>query len=87
MSLAPQAMSDCAPVAADGRGNEMLLAKVEAWTHGGSSAASHLRLLCCLLQSSLAAQRQLFEDPSQAGRSVPSIWHAICNAYWTARLL
>jgi hypothetical protein len=79
MSLAPQAMSDCAPVAADGRGNEMLLAKVEAWTHGGSSAASHLRLLCCLLQSSLAAQRQLFEDQSQAGRSVPSIWQAICN--------
>jgi len=57
----------------------MLLAKVEAWTHGGSSAASHLRLLCCLLQSSLAAQRQLFEDQSQAGRSVPSIWQAICN--------
>lgn len=52
----------------DGRGNEMLLAKVEAWTHGSSSAASHLRLLCYLLQSSLAAQRQLFENPSQAGR-------------------
>ncbi|KAL0028131.1 hypothetical protein WJX77_009068 [Trebouxia sp. C0004] len=52
----------------DGRGNEMLLTKVEAWTRGGSSAASHLRLLCYLLQSSLAAQRQLFEDPCQADR-------------------
>ena len=56
----------------------MLLTKVEAWTHGGSSAASHLRLLCYLLQSSLAAQRQLFEDPSQAGRSAGMQWHAIC---------
>ncbi len=81
MSLASEAMSDCASVAADGRGNEMLLAKVEAWIHGASSAASHLRLLCCLLQSSLAAQRQLFEDPPQAGRSVPTIWHALCGAY------
>ncbi|KAA6419767.1 MAG: hypothetical protein FRX49_10300 [Trebouxia sp. A1-2] len=52
----------------DGRGNEVLVTKVEAWTQGGSSAASHLRLLCSLLQSSLAAQRQLFEQPSQAGR-------------------
>jgi len=81
MSFAPQAISDCVSDAADGRGNEMLLAKVEAWTHGGSSAGSHLCLLCYLLQSSLAAQRQLFEDPSQAGRSVASIWHAICSAY------
>ncbi|DBA88872.1 TPA: hypothetical protein ACH3X2_000117 [Trebouxia sp. C0005] len=52
----------------DGRGNEVLVTKVEAWTQGGSSAASHLRLLCSLLQSSLAAQRQLFEQPSQEGR-------------------
>ena len=48
----------------------MLLARVEAWTHGGSSAAAHLRLLCYLLQSSLAAERQLFEDSSLAARSV-----------------
>ncbi len=52
----------------DGKGNEMLLAKVEAWVQGGSSAASHLRLLCYLLQSSLAAQRQLLEDPPLANR-------------------
>ena len=65
----------------------MLLTKVEAWTHGGSSAASHLRLLCYLLQSSLAAQRQLFEDPSQADRSVPLSGMQSVICYLTARFL
>ena len=54
----------------DGKGSEMLLAKVEAWAQGSSSAAAHLRLLSYLLQSSLAAQRQLLEDATLADRYI-----------------
>lgn len=57
---------------ADGKGDEMMLAKLEAWVKGGSSAAPHLELLCFLLQSSSAAQRQLLEDASLAARYVLS---------------
>ena len=53
---------------ADGKGNEMMLVKLEAWVKGGSSAAPHLQLLCFMLQSSLAAQRQLLEDACLAER-------------------
>ena len=70
LQLHNQHWHDCYFAASDGKGNEMLLARVEAWTHGGSSAAAHLRLVCYLLQSSLAAERQLFEDSSLAARSV-----------------
>ena len=59
----------CQPCA-DGKGSEMLLAKVEAWAQGSSSAAAHLRLLSYLLQSSLAAQRQLLEDATLADRCI-----------------
>ena len=55
-------------VHADGKGDEMMLVKLEAWVKGGSSAAPHLQLLCFLLQSSLAAQRQLLEDACLAAR-------------------
>ena len=52
----------------DGKGHETLLAKAEAWGQGGAQAAQHLRLLCHLLHSSLAAQRQLLESPKLAVR-------------------
>ncbi len=55
---------------ADGKGDEMMLVKLEAWVKGGSSAAPHLQLLCFLLQSSSAAQRQLLEEASLATRYV-----------------
>lgn len=45
-----------------------MLAKVEGWVGGGPSAAPHLGLLCQLLHSSLAAQRQLLESPDSAAR-------------------
>lgn len=45
-----------------------MLDKLESWVKGGSSAAPHLQLVCFLLQSSLAAQRQLLEDPGLAER-------------------
>lgn len=53
---------------ADEKGDEKMLAKLESWVEGGSSAAPHLQLLCFLLQSSLAAQRQLLEDTCLAER-------------------
>ena len=53
---------------ADGKGDEMLLAKLEAWVKGGPSAAPHLHFLCYLLQSSLAAQRQLLDNSALAQR-------------------
>lgn len=59
-------------VHADGKGDDMMLVKLEAWVKGGSSAAPHLQLLCFLLQSSLAAQRQLLEDACLAARYVLS---------------
>lgn len=45
-----------------------MLVKMESWVKGGSSAAPHLQLLCFLLQSSLAAQRQLLQDTGLAER-------------------
>lgn len=56
----------------DGKGDEMMLVKLEAWVKGGTSAAPHLQLLCFLLQSSSAAQRQLLENASLAARHVLS---------------
>ncbi|KAL3146495.1 hypothetical protein ABBQ32_000749 [Trebouxia sp. C0010 RCD-2024] len=52
----------------DGKGDEKMLVKMESWVKGGSSAAPHLQLLCFLLQSSLAAQRQLLQDTGLAER-------------------
>lgn len=52
----------------DGEGHETLLAKAEAWAQGHAQAVPHLRLLCHLLHSSLAAQRHLLQSPKLAVR-------------------
>ena len=60
----------------------MLLGKVEAWAKGGSSATPHVQLLIYLLQSSLAAQRQLLEDASLADRcSHTKFYTVLLNLY------